>query len=64
MRAKGGAWNRDGIIVFGADIAQPLYRILATGAEVLPVTPVSRKGTAQTRTIRTSLDLNEATASN
>jgi DNA-binding winged helix-turn-helix (wHTH) protein/Tol biopolymer transport system component len=45
---RGGAWNRDGVIVFGADIAQPLYRIPATGGQLVPVTQLSRKGTAQT----------------
>lgn len=45
---RGGTWNKDGVIVFGANIAQSLYRIPAAGGQPVPVTHISRRATAQT----------------
>lgn len=44
----GGAWSSRGVIVFGAGIAQPLYRIPANGGEVTRATPPPADGTSQT----------------
>jgi len=41
----GGAWNRDGTIVFAPSIAGPLYRINAAGGIPAAVTPI--RGAAQ-----------------
>jgi eukaryotic-like serine/threonine-protein kinase len=35
---RGGAWNREGVIVFGANVAGPLYRMAAAGGPSTPVT--------------------------
>jgi eukaryotic-like serine/threonine-protein kinase len=45
---QGGTWNRNGVIVFGATIAQPLFRIPAAGGQALPVTRVPELRSAQT----------------
>jgi eukaryotic-like serine/threonine-protein kinase len=36
--ARGGAWNRDGVIVFSTGASAPLSRILASGGPVEPAT--------------------------
>ena len=36
----GGTWNRDGVIVFGPNYRDPLYRVPAAGGERTPVTTV------------------------
>jgi len=40
---KGGTWNGDGVIVFGA-VAGPLYRVDAEGGPVDPVTTLDAEG--------------------
>jgi hypothetical protein len=37
---RGGTWNSDGIIVFGASVTDPLFRISASGGEPQAVTRV------------------------
>ena len=44
----GGSWSKQGVIVFGAGIAQPLYRIPADGGEPTAATRGPREGAAQT----------------
>ena len=34
----GGAWNRDGVILFSPDVDAPLFRVSASGGEPAPVT--------------------------
>ena len=36
--ARGGTWNRDGVIVFSPNISGPLHRVSATGGASTPVT--------------------------
>jgi len=36
--ARGGTWNRDGVIVFSPNISGPLHRVSATGGASIPVT--------------------------
>ena len=40
----GGSWSRDGVIVFGANGAPGLFRVLAAGGVAAPVTVVNRPG--------------------
>ncbi len=35
---SGGAWNRDGVIVFTPNVYDPLYRVSASGGTAVPVT--------------------------
>jgi eukaryotic-like serine/threonine-protein kinase len=35
---RGGAWNRDGLIVFTPSVAQPLFRVSASGGVPTPIT--------------------------
>ncbi len=35
---RGGTWNREGVIVFAAESDGPLFRVAATGGQVVPVT--------------------------
>ncbi len=35
---RGGAWNREGVIVFGSNVGGPLYRISAAGGPAAPIT--------------------------
>jgi Tol biopolymer transport system component len=35
---RGGAWNREGVIVFGPNAGGPLYRISAAGGPAAPIT--------------------------
>ena len=35
---RGGAWNRDGLILFAPNVSQPLYEIAAAGGPAKPVT--------------------------
>lgn len=39
----GGAWSRDGVIVFAPSVAGPLFRIDASGGTPVPVTPIRTK---------------------
>jgi Tol biopolymer transport system component len=43
----GGAWNRDGVIVFSPSVAGPLYRVDASGGTPVPATPVPVQGSGQ-----------------
>ena len=43
----GGTWNRQGVIVFSADLARPLLRVSAAGGAVSPVTQDAVPGTVQ-----------------
>ncbi|MDQ6707207.1 MAG: protein kinase, partial [Acidobacteriota bacterium] len=43
----GGAWNRDGAIVFSPDIGGPLFRISDTGGVPVPLTRPPRRGSGQ-----------------
>jgi hypothetical protein len=36
--ARGGAWNRDGVIVFAPTVNGPLFRVAASGGDAVPVT--------------------------
>jgi len=40
--ARGGTWNRDGIIVFEPDIRSGLYKVSATGGSPVPLTTVDK----------------------
>jgi len=40
----GGAWNRDGLIVFATTYGQPLHRISAVGGEPVPMLDIDRPG--------------------
>ena len=40
--ARGGAWGRDGVIVFARNIEDGLYRVTASGGDVTPVTTLDR----------------------
>jgi serine/threonine protein kinase len=46
--AWGGAWNRDGTIVFGPTLRGPLQRVPAGGGTPTPVTRTVRQGSIQT----------------
>jgi Tol biopolymer transport system component len=37
-RGRGGAWGRDGTLVFAPDVSSPLYQVPATGGNPAPVT--------------------------
>ena len=39
---RGGAWGRDGVIVFARNIEDGLYRVTASGGDVTPVTTLDR----------------------
>ena len=39
---RGGAWGRDGVIVFAKNIEDGLYRVTASGGDVTPVTTLDR----------------------
>jgi len=41
---RGGAWNRDGTIVFAPDIIGPLLQVADRGGEPTPVTKTAREG--------------------
>jgi Tol biopolymer transport system component/DNA-binding winged helix-turn-helix (wHTH) protein len=43
----GGAWNRDGVIVFSPSVAGPLYRVDASGGTPVLATPTPRQGSGQ-----------------
>jgi DNA-binding winged helix-turn-helix (wHTH) protein/Tol biopolymer transport system component len=43
----GGAWSRDGVIVFSPSVAGPLYRVDASGGAPVPATPIPHQGSAQ-----------------
>ena len=43
----GGLWSKRGVIVFGAGVGQPLYRIAEDGGERTPATRVPGEHTAQ-----------------
>jgi len=36
--ARGGTWNREGLIVFSPNLSQPLYEVAATGGTARPLT--------------------------
>lgn len=38
QEARGGAWNRDGIIIFAPSFTDPLYKISSAGGPATPVT--------------------------
>ena len=40
----GGAWNRDGTILFGMSSGEPIIRVSETGGEPAPVTPAGQPG--------------------
>jgi len=40
MNGRGGAWNRDGLILFSGNTQGGLARVAATGGTVTPVTPL------------------------
>jgi serine/threonine protein kinase len=40
--SQGGAWNRDGVILFTPNPTTPLYRVSATGGEPTPVTALDQ----------------------
>jgi eukaryotic-like serine/threonine-protein kinase len=44
----GGAWNRDGVIIFGPNIAGPLYRMSSAGG---PATQITTLDTARNETV-------------
>jgi serine/threonine protein kinase len=48
VSTHGGAWSRDGVIVFGPSPAGPLYRISSAGG---PATPVTTLDTTRNETI-------------
>jgi len=41
-RGAGGAWNRDGVIVFAPTLDGPLFRVAASGGVPLPLTELDR----------------------
>jgi len=41
-RGVGGAWNRDGVIVFAPTLEGPLFRVAASGGVPLPLTELDR----------------------
>jgi serine/threonine protein kinase/Tol biopolymer transport system component len=43
----GGAWSRDGVILFAPSITGPLYRIPESGGTPAPVTRIPRQGSGQ-----------------
>ena len=38
--ARGGAWNREGVIIFSPTPPAPLFRISASGGQATPISPV------------------------
>lgn len=40
QNARGGTWNRDGVIIFGPNDRGPLYQVAAAGGEAKPVTVI------------------------
>jgi serine/threonine protein kinase/Tol biopolymer transport system component len=40
---RGGAWNRDGVIIFSPNLEEAIYRIPAAGGQVSPVTTLKRE---------------------
>ena len=44
---RGGAWNRDGTIVFAPSVASPLSRVSDSGGEPVAVTPPPHQGSGQ-----------------
>jgi serine/threonine protein kinase len=40
---RGGAWNRNGVIVFSPNVEEAIYRIPAAGGQVSPVTTLKRE---------------------
>ena len=40
---RGGTWNADGIILFAASPASPLFRVSASGGDVIPVTKLDHQ---------------------
>jgi serine/threonine protein kinase len=44
---RGGAWNRDGTIVFAPSLYGPLLRVSEKGGAPVPVTKLSREGSPQ-----------------
>ena len=40
--ARGGTWNRDGVIVFSPNVGSPLYRIDSNGGAPVPVTALDQ----------------------
>ncbi len=46
--AWGGAWNREGTIVFGPTLRGPLQRVPASGGTPTPATKMMRQGSVQT----------------
>lgn len=46
----GGAWNREGTIVFAPSLTGPLYRIPDSGGAPAPVTTIARPGSGQRHT--------------
>ena len=40
--ARGGAWSREGVMIFGSNNGTPLYRLSAAGGELQPVTALDR----------------------
>jgi Tol biopolymer transport system component len=41
--ARGGTWNRDGVIVFSPNVGSPLYRIDGNGGAPVPVTALDQE---------------------
>jgi hypothetical protein len=41
--ARGGAWNKDGVILFARTSASPLFRVSASGGEPVAVTKLDRQ---------------------
>jgi eukaryotic-like serine/threonine-protein kinase len=41
IAGNGGTWNRNDVIVFGTGVTRLLYRVSATGGEVVPITKES-----------------------
>jgi len=39
---RGGAWNRDGVIIFSPNLEDAIYRVPAAGGQVSPVTMLKR----------------------
>ena len=45
IAGNGGTWGRNDVIVFGTGVTRLLYRVLATGGEVVPITRESETAT-------------------
>ena len=43
-QGRGGAWGRNGVIVFAPDIGSPIYRVGESGGSAVPVTRLSTSG--------------------